>query len=68
MLPKTIIQRAHELAEAGDALDLASLKAKLNAEGFRQVDAHLEGRMVRAQLRALMDAARRRAETLEPEA
>jgi hypothetical protein len=62
MLPKTIIQRAYEMAEAGDALDLASLKAKLNAEGYRQVDAHLEGRQVRTQLRALMETARRKAE------
>lgn len=67
MLPKTTIQRAYELAEAGDALDLASLKSKLNAEGYRQVDAHLEGRSVRTQLRALMEAARRRAGNLEPE-
>lgn len=56
MPSKSTIQRAYELAEAGEALDLSTLKAMLSAEGYTQIDAHLEGRTVRAALRNLMAA------------
>lgn len=54
MLRKSIIQRAYELAEAGEATDLVTLKGLLNSEGYTQVDAHLEGRSVRAAIREIM--------------
>lgn len=51
-----IIERAYELAPTSDSLD--DVKKQLSMEGYTQVDAHLGGPKIRADLRKLMVAAR----------
>lgn len=51
-----IIERAYELAPASNSLE--DVKKRLSQEGYTQVDAHLGGPKIRADLRKLMVAAR----------
>ena len=48
-----IIERAYELAREGESLD--QIRKKLSVEGYMQVDAHLQGPKIRADLRKAMD-------------
>jgi hypothetical protein len=47
-----IIERAYELAPQSDNID--DVKKQLSQEGYTQVDAHLGGPKIRADLRKLM--------------
>ena len=50
------IERAYELARAGCAPDVASLKRRLKADGCRAVDALLAPRSIRGHLEAICAA------------
>lgn len=50
------IERAYELARSGSVPDVASLKARLKADGFRAVDALLAARSIRGHLEAICAA------------
>jgi hypothetical protein len=52
------LERAYELARSGIYADMQSIIRRLKAEGFDQVEAHLAGRGIRAELRNLLLAAR----------
>ena len=56
-LPLSTIERAYQLARAGEAPDLASLKRRLKADGCRAVDALLAPRSLTAHLEAICSAA-----------
>jgi len=47
----TIIERVFELARSGECRNLVELRARLRREGYSQVEQHLRGPMIRAQLR-----------------
>lgn len=51
------IERAYQLARAGQAPDLASLKQRLKAEGCRAVDALLAQRSLTSHLASICSAA-----------
>ena len=51
------IERAYQLARAGEARDVASLKLRLKAEGCRAVDALLSQRSLTAHLGSICAAA-----------
>jgi hypothetical protein len=51
------IERAYQLARAGEVPDVPSLKRRLNAEGCRAVDALLAPRGVHGHLSAICAAA-----------
>ena len=51
------IKRAYEMARSGDVPDVASLKLRLKADGFRAVDALLAPRTLRGHLQAICVAA-----------
>ena len=51
------IERAYQLARAGEAPDLATLKRRLKADGCRAVDALLAPRGVNRHLAAICAAA-----------
>jgi hypothetical protein len=50
------IERAYELARAGEAPDVASLKLRLKADGYRAVDALLAPRSISGHLAAICAA------------
>jgi hypothetical protein len=56
-MPLSTLERAYQLARAGQAADFASLKQRLKAEGYRAVDALLAARGVRGHLQAICAAA-----------
>jgi len=51
------IERAYQIARAGQAPDVASLKRRLKADGCRAVDALLAPRSLSAHLEAICTAA-----------
>jgi hypothetical protein len=51
------IERAYELARSGQAQDVAGLKRRLKADGYRAVDALLAPRSVSGHLQAICSAA-----------
>ena len=57
VVTKPTIERAFELARAGEVPDLASLKRRLKAEGCRAVDALLAPRTISGHLTAICGAA-----------
>jgi hypothetical protein len=50
------IERAFQLARAGEAPNVASLKARLKADGYRAVDALLAPRSITGHLQAICAA------------
>lgn len=52
MHPASIIERAYQLAE--QCATILEVKAKLKQEGYAQVEAHLSGRKIRADLSGLL--------------
>jgi len=54
----SIIERAFELARAGDCATIDDIRKRLKAERYSQVDAHLAGTSVRRQLLDLCREAR----------
>lgn len=50
----SVIERAFQLA--GSCATIEEVRRLLREEGYAQVDAHLGGRMIRSQLRALLRA------------
>ena len=52
------LERAFELARAGDCTTIDDIRRRLKAEQYSQVDAHLSGSTVRRQLLDLCKAAR----------
>lgn len=55
MNPSTV-ERAYELARAGEAPDFAALKARLKADGYRAVDALLGSPSIQRHLQAICTA------------
>ena len=55
MSPSTV-ERAYELARAGEAPDVAALKARLKADGYRAVDALLAAPSLQRHLQAICTA------------
>ena len=53
-----ILERAFELAKAGDCTSIDDIRRRLKAEKYSQVDAHLAGATVRRQLLDLCKEAR----------
>lgn len=53
-----ILERAFELAKAGDCASIDDIRRRLKAEQYSQVDAHLAGATVRRQLLDLCREAR----------
>jgi hypothetical protein len=51
-----IVERAFELAAAGECRDARELERRLKWEGYEAVAAHLDSASLRKQLRALFDA------------
>jgi len=58
MTTVTTLERAFELARSGDYATVQPIRARLKAEGFPQVEAHLSGHSISRQLRKLCDEAR----------
>ena len=54
MTETPIVERALQLAEAGECRDLAEIERKLAAEGYMSISAHLSGSSFRRQLRQLI--------------
>jgi hypothetical protein len=54
------IERAYQLARAGQAADLAALKVQLKADGCRAVDALLSAREIQRHLDAICKASFKR--------
>jgi len=50
------VERAYELARAGEAPDVRALEARLKADGHRAVDALLAGPSLRRHLQAICTA------------
>ena len=50
------IEQAYELARSGQVPDLAGLKRRLKADGYRAVDALLAPRGIQAHLQAICSA------------
>jgi len=50
------IERAFELARAGQCRTIEDIRRKLSAERYEGVDMHLGGNAIRRQLKAAMDA------------
>ena len=55
MATPSVIERAFELAASCTTIE--EIRRLLREEGYAQVDAHLGGRMIRSQLRALLPGA-----------
>lgn len=55
---RTIIERAYDLARSGEAADIQHIRMRLSAEGYVQIDAHLDGARIRSELRALIAGSR----------
>ncbi|HWA62380.1 MAG TPA: hypothetical protein VG939_13450 [Caulobacteraceae bacterium] len=62
------LERAYVLARSGRYADLAQVRAQLDAEGFRAVDALLSSRSTRGHLQAICAAAARTAAPSGPSA
>lgn len=61
------VERAFQLAELGECSSLFEIERQLRKEGFDSVFVHLNGTLIRAQLRrAVEKAARQRARRLQP--
>ena len=54
-----IVERAYQIARAGQAADIGELKAKLKSEGYFNVSGQLSGPVLQKALRTLCTAARR---------
>ena len=50
------VERAYALARSGQVQDIATLKARLKADGYRAVDAMLSARSIRGHLEAICAA------------
>jgi hypothetical protein len=50
------VERAYELARAGEAPDVPALKARLKADGYRAVDALLAAPSIQRHLQAICKA------------
>jgi hypothetical protein len=61
------VERAYELARAGEVADFTALKSRLKADGFRAVDALLSPRSIQRHLQAIC-AARASAPSATPPA
>ncbi len=57
------VQRAFELAADGTCQTLDDVRRKLTAERYSNIQAHLEGRSIRLQLKQLMAGAGEAAKT-----
>jgi hypothetical protein len=55
-MPPSTVERAYELARAGEAPDFPALKARLKADGFRAVDALLAAPSIQRHLQAICAA------------
>ena len=53
LMEKHIIERAYELAP--ECLNIEAIRMALRHEGYSNVDAHLAGRMIRADLTKLLN-------------
>jgi hypothetical protein len=49
-----IIERAFQLARSGECNAIGDISLRLRREGYTQVDAHLGGKLIKAQLVKLM--------------
>ena len=58
MPPPTTLERAFALARSGSCANVHEIRARLRAERFDQVDAHLAGPAIARQLRELCIDAR----------
>ena len=58
------IIRAFELARSGECGTWEELKARLRREGYELVDAHLSGKLIKQQLRTLMNLPEQRGSPL----
>lgn len=56
-MTESTLERAYALARAGEAPDVAALKARLKADGCHAVDVLLASRNVRGHLQAICAAA-----------
>jgi hypothetical protein len=54
MSGKSILERAFELAREHHCRSLDDIRRKLVAESYSNVDAHLDGKMIKKQLREAM--------------
>ncbi|RYF24050.1 MAG: hypothetical protein EOO77_00960 [Oxalobacteraceae bacterium] len=54
----TTLERAFEIARAGNARTVTDIRKQLNREGYELVQSHLNGSTVQKQLRALIAIAR----------
>jgi hypothetical protein len=52
---KGTIERALEIAASGECRTIDDVRRRLSAERYMNIDAHLAGKAIRGQLRALMD-------------
>lgn len=52
-----ILERAFQLARSGQCRQLSDIHHRLKLEGFTQIQAHLDGRSIKSQLKKLMDDA-----------
>jgi hypothetical protein len=64
----TILERAFELAAAGDCRTVSELEKRLKREGYSAVEAHLGGSSIRKQLRGLLAAGRESRAEATPQA
>jgi hypothetical protein len=60
------VERAYELARAGEAADFPALKARLKADGFRAVDALLANPSLQRHLQAICVACSSRPDRAPP--
>lgn len=52
--PDGTVARAFDLAKSGTCHTITEIRQQLKVEGYSQIEAHLEGRAVKQQLKALM--------------
>lgn len=57
-MEKSLIERALELAATGQYARIDQIERKLNAEGYTNVVSHLDGPVLRRQLREVSQQAR----------
>jgi len=57
MIFVTALERAFELAGTGACRSMVDLRQRLRREQLTQIDAHLGGKLIKAQLVKLMDEA-----------
>ena len=70
-MPKSIVERAFELAREGSCLRVPDVRKMLKMEGFTDgsIEAHLSGKQLRADLtRLCRETAKSRAEVAQPDA